>query len=203
MLKLEDVTIGSDTELFLIERETGNFKSAVGLIGGKKGSPIDIGKCCGLEEDNVSVEFTLPAVKLLDGVDEFWSNIEFILDTIKKKIPDNLDVECCPSAVFEQEELLSDAAKEFGCDPDFLAWEGGTVREKPNSDTNLRVCGNHWHIGYNDPSPMISIEIVKYLDLFLGLPSVIMDDDTRRRKLYGAAGSFRLKPYGRRKLNTI
>lgn len=54
----------------------------------------------------------------------------------------------------------------------------------------------HIHIGYDDPAPEKSIKLVKYLDLCLGIPSVLYDHDTFRRSLYGQAGSFRLPEYG-------
>jgi hypothetical protein len=34
------------------------------------------------------------------------------------------------------------------------------------------------------------------MDMYIGVPSVVSDPDTNRRKLYGKAGSFRLTPYG-------
>lgn len=34
------------------------------------------------------------------------------------------------------------------------------------------------------------------MDVFLGVPSIIIDPDTERRKLYGKAGCFRLQPWG-------
>lgn len=34
------------------------------------------------------------------------------------------------------------------------------------------------------------------MDLYLGVPSVLIDPDTRRRSLYGKAGCFRLTDYG-------
>ena len=36
------------------------------------------------------------------------------------------------------------------------------------------------------------------MDLFLGVPSILIDPDTERRKMYGKAGDYRLKEYGRR-----
>lgn len=33
--------------------------------------------------------------------------------------------------------------------------------------------------------------------MYLGIPSVVMDPDTKRRTLYGKAGDFRLKAYGK------
>lgn len=38
--------------------------------------------------------------------------------------------------------------------------------------------------------------IVKQLDYYLGVPSLLWDNDPRRRLLYGKAGAFRPKPYG-------
>lgn len=37
---------------------------------------------------------------------------------------------------------------------------------------------------------------MKYCDLTLGLPSVFIDTDTERRKLYGKAGCFRMQRWG-------
>lgn len=34
------------------------------------------------------------------------------------------------------------------------------------------------------------------MDLYLGVPSILMDGDTDRRRLYGKAGAYRSKPYG-------
>jgi hypothetical protein len=33
-------------------------------------------------------------------------------------------------------------------------------------------------------------------EFLLGIPSVLLDDDTRRRSMYGAAGAIRIKAYG-------
>jgi hypothetical protein len=34
------------------------------------------------------------------------------------------------------------------------------------------------------------------MDLFVGLPSTILDEDDQRKNVYGTPGRFRLKPYG-------
>jgi len=54
----------------------------------------------------------------------------------------------------------------------------------------------HIHIGYKDPNDKTSLELVRRMDIFLGIPSLLMDKDNRRRAMYGAPGSFRMKPYG-------
>ena len=54
----------------------------------------------------------------------------------------------------------------------------------------------HIHIGYDHPTVPESLRMIKLLDIFLGIPSVIIDPDKERRKLYGRAGAFRLTKYG-------
>ena len=54
----------------------------------------------------------------------------------------------------------------------------------------------HIHLGYDDCNVDTSLKLIKYLDMYLGVPSVIKDSDTNRRSLYGKAGCFRLTPYG-------
>ena len=54
----------------------------------------------------------------------------------------------------------------------------------------------HIHIGYANNNIDTSLWLVKYLDHYLGVPSVLKDKDKRRRSLYGKAGCFRLTSYG-------
>lgn len=69
--------------------------------------------------------------------------------------------------------------------------------KKPNAkNQNLRSAGFHIHVGYDHPAVPESLRIVKLLDIFLGIPSVIIDPDKKRRELYGKAGAFRLTKYG-------
>lgn len=55
---------------------------------------------------------------------------------------------------------------------------------------------SHIHIGYDNPDFDTSIKLIKFFDLCCGVPSMLYDDDTFRRTLYGKAGSFRLPKYG-------
>jgi hypothetical protein len=38
--------------------------------------------------------------------------------------------------------------------------------------------------------------MLRYIDAFVGIPSILYDTDVERRSLYGKAGCFRLQPYG-------
>ena len=55
------------------------------------------------------------------------------------------------------------------------------------------------HVGYENPDVDTSLALVKYMDVFLGIPSVVKDKDKKRRSLYGKAGCFRLTDYGKLK----
>jgi len=81
------------------------------------------------------------------------------------------------------------------CDPDFNAWteEVNVISRK---DVNLRTAGGHVHIGYENPDAQTNIELIKLMDLFLGVPSILLDTDTERRKMYGKAGCFRFTEFG-------
>lgn len=89
-------------------------------------------------------------------------------------------------------------AMEFGCDPDFNAWKNGSPNPRPKAeDASLRSAGGHVHIGYKFKSKTHVFQFIKRCDLFLGVPSVLMDaNGAQRRTLYGSRGAFRWKPYG-------
>lgn len=54
----------------------------------------------------------------------------------------------------------------------------------------------HIHCGYQNYNTGTSLQLIKYFDMYLGIPSILWDTDTQRRSLYGKAGCFRLTGYG-------
>ena len=83
-MKLRNVTIGADPELFIINEKTKKVVSAVGLIPGEKGNPWradDMPEGFGLETDNILAEFNIPPVK--DGIN-FVNNIVYMQEYIDK-----------------------------------------------------------------------------------------------------------------------
>jgi hypothetical protein len=188
---MKHVRIGSDPETFL-QDATGRFISSVGLIGGSKDEPMPIGKGCSVQEDNVTVEFNTPPT---NNVDEFVKSINYNLDWIARRADElGLKVVYNPSAVFDKEQLNTEAAQTFGCDPDFNAWEYGAPNPRPQSrNRNLRSAGGHIHI---EAPHLDKIELAKAMDLFVGVPMMRFDTDKKRRQLYGKAGAFRPKSYG-------
>lgn len=193
---INNITIGSDIEIFLRDKVTKELKSAVGLIPGSKSDPCWVYKPedgYATETDNVSVEFLIP---ICTNEDEFVKHISFMLEHISKIIPRELEIAIQSSGIFSNEQLDSEQARTMGCEGTFNAWKGRENKKPDGTKTNLRTNSFHIHIGYEDCDPVQNIELVKAMDLFIGIPSLLIDPDTERRKLYGKAGECRFKPYG-------
>lgn len=193
-----DLLIGCDPELFV--KNKGEFISAHGLIQGNKANPyyVDDGM---VQVDGMALEFGItPAAT--SG--QFIKRIDIVLKQLKEMIPSSLKLEMSPVAFFS-DKVMEEApreAKELGCTPDFNAWSGG-MNSPPEAPSNMRSAGGHVHLGWtNDKDPFdpdhfySCCTLVKMLDYYLGVPSLLLDSDTERRKIYGKAGSFRAKPYG-------
>ena len=185
--------IGADPELFLKDKH-GLFISSINLIGGSKSKPRPIREDgCAVQEDNVAVEFNIPPAESITAfINSINFSLNFLTDEVKKK---GLSLAIVPSAEFSKDQLEHPHAKEFGCDPDYNAWTQ-QVNPKPFSkNKQLRSAGGHIHVGF-DGEKLNPFDVVKAMDVFLALPSLELDDDMRRRELYGKAGACRLKEYG-------
>jgi len=193
------ITIGCDPELFVTR--DGKFRSAWGLIPGTKDEPMPV-KDGAVQVDGFALEFNTDPV---DNADDFVTKINSVMGQMHDMVaPKGYEFAIIPSARFNGNHFNAqpDEARELGCTPDYSAY---TMAEnpKPDNKTTMRTASGHVHIGFtegadpNDEQHMIRCAtLVKQLDAFLGLPSLLFDKDTKRRKMYGAAGSFRPKPYG-------
>lgn len=184
--------IGADPEVFLINPKTGEFVSAIGLVGGTKHIPLQIEgmkKGFTLQEDNVALEFGIPPAT---SSTTFVKHIHAIMEQGLNKVPE-LDFSKLSCVQFPKKELMHPAARIFGCEPSFNAWTG-KENEKPEADDpTLRSAGGHIHI----ETSLNPNTVGQACDLFLGIPSMLMDKQgMQRRKLYGKAGDIRYKPYG-------
>lgn len=191
-------TIGADIEVFLQDKESNAIVSAEGIIKGSKDSPFpfggDMNHGFATSLDNVMVEFNIPPTNTSEG---FRNNIGFAMGWIEGFIPKNLRPLAIPSARLDNRYLQTENALMFGCDPDFNAWLLGEMNPKPvAASTGLRSCGGHIHIGYDKPNGNTSLQLIRVMDIFIGLPSIIQEPDNERKTLYGKAGAFRFKSYG-------
>lgn len=190
------ITLGADPEIFITDKK-GKLKSIVGLLGGTKAEPrwIDDFGEFKVQEDNVAAEYNIPASY---SKERFIQHILWPQKVIQNLLGiDKYSISNLASASFPMEELQSDAAQEFGCDPDFNAWKNGDINKKPVcKDKTFRTAGGHVHIGMEDKSPFEIIRIIRNMDKYLGVWSVVADKDDARRQLYGKAGAFRPQPHG-------
>lgn len=192
--KLKNVTIGADPEIFVATMD-GKISSAIGNVGGSKDDPRLVPDGA-VQEDNVLAEFNInPAHSKL----EFINNMNSVMGSLRSILMQNgLQAVVIPSHVFGKGKLEAYGwqAMEFGCTPEHSAWTNKEMDRPDGAKTRLRTAGGHIHIGYKNPNKLDSLALVQMLDFTLGLPSLALDPDNQRRKLYGKAGSMRFKEYG-------
>lgn len=182
--------LGTDPEVFL-QDSNGNLVSAIGYINADKWSPLQIpGMAEGftLQEDNVSLEYGIPPAS---SAAEFIQHINAVMEKSKEWLPE-LSFSKLSCAVFPKEQMNHPLAHIFGCEPDFNAWSLETNKPPKPSHPLMRSAGGHVHVETTkDP-----VTVVRAMDLFLGVPSVLMDKGEERKLMYGAAGAHRPKVYG-------
>lgn len=188
-MKLQQV--GADPEMFVADGS--GIIPGVGLIGGSKNEPLPV-KDGAVQEDNVLAEFN---IKPANSEDEFVSHIHSVVSQLAARIAP-MTLRVASSHLFDS-QVLKDAgpqAMEFGCEPDYNAWTTG-VNRSPNPDSNLRTAGGHVHVSFdNGGDEYAAFKVGAMMDYYLGIPSVLLDDDNERRKMYGSAGAIRPKDYG-------
>jgi hypothetical protein len=183
---------GADPELFLRDVH-GNPITSIGLIGGSKTKPRKLGNGFALQEDNVAVEFNIPPCS---NKEQFVASLNYVLEHLRQELGSKgLSLDISATAEFTEEQLKHPQAQELGCEPDYNAWTLD-MNPRPTPPANLRSSGGHLHIGWDNPEPIEQIRVIKVHDLFVGVPSLIYDEDSRRREIYGKAGAYRPKEYG-------
>lgn len=187
-------TIGTDSEVAIHDGKT--YRSIIGMIKGSKHNPV-LTPFGNIQEDNVFAEF---AINPVDSEGEFVKLINAAKTHLEGLLnPNGFDIHINSCIELPDFELQNPDVWEFGCEPDYNAYTG-RQNPRPENPGNRRVAGGHIHVGH--PEAMRDKNkrwLIKYMDLYLGLPSVVLDDteESRMRRIfYGKAGSFRPKPYG-------
>lgn len=186
--------VGADPEVFLVT-DKDVPKSAEGLFGGSKDNPkpMGIGDGFFIQEDNAAAEYNIPPAKTSK---EFSNYIIQGLSYIRKEAKKHKLKVVLESALhFPESELDTPHCQTLGCDPDYNIW---TLEKNPRPipPKTLRTAAGHVHVSWLSPDVDQKIAVVKAMDLFLGVPSILVTKPNERRKLYGAAGAFRDKSYG-------
>lgn len=182
--------LGTDPEVFL-QDNAGNPISAIGYINADKWNPMqipDMPEGYTLQEDNVSLEYGVPPSA---SADEFVQHINAVMEKSKEYLP-NLSFSKLSCIVFPESQMNHPSAHIFGCEPDFNAWTKEVNKKPEPPHPFMRSAGGHIHVE-TTKDPMA---VIRAMDLFLGVPSVLMDNGEMRKQLYGKAGAFRAKSYG-------
>lgn len=190
----KNVTLGCDPELFLYNPQENTFHSVIGLIGGTKEQPRDIGNGCAVQEDNMAAEYCTPATANLSDWHTNHLYVQQWLEQEANKHGLSLSTKC--TARFPHYQYDNEAAWLFGCDPDFDASTGLENPAPKANDKYMRTAGGHIHIGYSTPDVVTTRKLMLMMDLIVGVPSIVLDTDTERRELYGKPSAHRIKPYG-------
>lgn len=194
-----DILIGADPEFFVRSKKTNELISAHGLIAGTKQNPMPMGPGHA-QVDGMALEINVPPAR---DAKEFIDGFNGVMDALKKELPDVV-FDFSPVAHFGIDVIRDQPreARELGCEPDFSAYTG-KANPRPNADTPFRTASGHVHIGWTEDQDIGDQDHIdacnmlsKQLDFFLGLPSLVWDEDVTRRDLYGKAGCYRPKRYG-------
>jgi len=203
--KFKLLKVGTDAEVFLYNKH-GAPVPVCGLVGGTKDEPKpvpELGEGFAVQEDNVMLEFNVPAS---DSAAAFSENIQKMLDHLRLKMAKQygLTLALTSAMKFEPYLLTSPAARTFGCEPDYCVWTrtpNEINKASPVLET-LRTAAAHLHVSFTIdgeiPNNILDIEpVVKALDFFVGAPGMhSVPTNLQRRDFYGRAGAFRPKPYG-------
>lgn len=191
--------LGADPEFFIVDSSY-QIINSYRLIKRNKKNPIKF-KDYKFFYDNVAIEanFT-PAITK----DDFIDKIDKMFAHLKKIVhPYNLSLQAYGE--ISDSEKSFDNANEIGCEPDLNAYNFSynKIPTKEVKEHNGRTIGGHIHIGgmNNDAvlDPFLKPIFVYMLDLFVGIPSVLLDhsaESYKRRKIFGKAGSYKSKKYG-------
>src|SRR5699024_1675043 len=194
---MTNVLVGADPELFVYK--DGKAVSAFGMIEGDKKHPfvVDLGA---VQVDGMALEFNIDPAH---DEEQFVNHINTVMDALKGMVPD-YEVRAEAVAEFEMEYIKQQPmeAVMFGCDPDFCAWTG-EINQSANPNVPYRTGAGHVHIGWTNVKNSFEknhynkcIDLVKQMDFYLGLPSLLFANDYKRRSMYGNPGCFRPKKYG-------
>jgi hypothetical protein len=209
-IKTDKLLIGADPEVFFNDPKKNLYVPAIGLVGGSKAVPLQINEYTWVQEDNVLCEYNIkPAKNLKEFTEYILGGLAICKDIANSQ---NLDISVRPSALLKEDILNKCADPEraftFGCEPDFNAYTGRpnpkpkpNVQEDEDGTWHLRTAGGHVHVGFYDNNKEYGYNVthrnlIKWMDIVLGLWSITKDTDINRRNLYGDAGAFRPKPYG-------
>lgn len=138
--------------------------------------------------DNMNCEI---AINPVDNEKDFHQYTEELLGEVQRQ---GYELVMLPVIKYPDEAMENPLAYISGCNPDYSAY---SMMENQAPDFNTmdstRSAGAHVHVGIDG----LNVDNwARWMDIYVGLPSLKIEVPNKRRQLYGAAGALREKPYG-------
>jgi len=201
-----NTTFGHDVELCLLDKKAQKIVSAIPVLGRDKDDKIDLGDEYMYYHDNTLLEENSPVAQTKEEAKDI---VKTLFKKIRKHLGKNYDIACVPSYNFTKEECSHEKAMIVGCNAEFCAVNIEQVNPADLSETLLRTAGGHIAVGRVGwekcrsgdflLNPMTKINCVRAMDIFVGIPSIVLDNteaSKERKKLYGKCGRHRPKDWG-------
>lgn len=187
-------TLGADPEVFL--RKDGKIISSDKLIP-KEGIISGKGK---IVRDGIQVELQ-PTGTYYCRQEASLALIHLIveLQTLAKK--EGMEVSWDQVITLSDEEWkdIPEECRILGCNPSLNIYGERPITVDVNT-YRVRSAGGHIHLGLRHIDMTAPPgRLVALMDLFVGIPSVLLNRDSRaaeRRENYGRAGEYRIQPHG-------
>lgn len=199
LIDIKNITIGSDPEFFIVDKNKEAYPS-IGIFKGTKDEPEQKGDGFAVLKDNVLVEGNIPPAHSEEEYIQFMLTLQNMINSVLEV--NNLKLYAADSMKYKPRFLDHPEANVFGCSSYRNAWEIGLFSAENMSHLPIRVCGDHQHIGYTLLSEQMSKRqmnryIAKAFDYFVTWPSRQHHNDEFRAKYYGPYGVYRDCPaYG-------
>ena len=204
------LSLGSDPEMVIRDRKTGQPVSAVSIFKGvdfnySKETPLEKGAGRTYFHDNVNVEGTMPPSF---SKKELIQNVHNYIKDAREILGEDFVLSNESYTVYPKEEFASQEAMTFGCSAAYDAFTVAPIERIEASNIDYRTCGGHIHVGREDFKSIEGGELidfeskissVKLFELILGTALTVIDNDPsskQRKELYGKAGEHRPTEYG-------
>jgi len=208
-----DVLWGSDPELNVVSLAEGRIVSSIPILKRDKHDPIDLGDGIRTYADSVQMEASFPPSKTPA---EMIHRMKTVFSRMQECLGDQYRLGTKTAHVYEPDQLIAYKTgkpkprdlidpNEAGCNPSFSAWDAA-AEEIVDFTDGMRSGSFHIHVGHEQIAGKASsqimrrFELMKLMDIFVGVPSILFDkhDPTNalRRERYGRASSHRMPKYG-------
>lgn len=199
LIDINNITIGSDPEFFIVTKR-GDAYPSIEIFKGTKDEPEDQGGGFALLKDNVLVEGNIPPAHSEDEYIQFMTTLQNMINSVLEI--NGLQLYAADSMTYKKQYLNHPEANVFGCSSYKNGWEVGQFSAENMSHLPIRVAGDHQHIGYQLLTDDVSQRkmnryIARAFDYFVTWPSRQHHNDEFRAKYYGPYGVYRDCPtYG-------